>query len=400
MNRRVMTMRYSFLLAALLALAGLVPMQETASADETPKAKKILIGTTASLTGRYAKLGREQLQGIQMWVDSVNARGALLGRKVKLLHYDDKSDPETCARLYEKLITEDGVDLLLGPYASDMNLAASTVAEKHQFPMIATGGAADSIWERGYANVFGTETPASGYMDALLDFAKEKGLRRIGLVYEGTDFPREIAKWVRTDASALGMEIVFEEEYGQGTTRFHDLIERLKATEPEVIIGGSYLVDSVAFTRQAAEAGLEPKILAFTVGPGVREFGDALGPKAEGVMGIVQWLRSALLPRAQDFAYRYNRRYGYNAGPHAASGYAAGQILEAAVRLAGSLDKGKVREQLSSIKTRSVLGHYRVDETGKQIGKPGYVLQWQDGERRLILPLEIAERRVVYPYMP
>ena len=393
-------MRYRYFLAALALLAGLMPMQQTTLAEEAPAAERIVIGTTASLTGRYAKFGREQLNGIQMWVDSVNARGALLGRKVRLLKYDDKSDPETTARLYEKLIAQDGVDLLLGPYASDLNMAASTVTEKHQFPMIATGGAADSIWERGYQNIFGTETPASGYVDLVLAFAKDKGLRRVGLIYEGTDFPREIAKWVKADAGALGLEIVFDEEYAQGSTEFGELIDRMKAADPEVIIGGSYLNDSLAFTRQAKAAGLAPRILALTVGPGLREFGDALGPDAEGVMGIVQWLRSAQLPGAQDFAYRYNRIYGHNAGPHAASGYGAGQVLEATVRLAGSLDNDKIREQYRALKTRSVLGHYRVDETGKQVGKPGYVLQWQDGQRRLILPREVADRPVAYPFRP
>jgi branched-chain amino acid transport system substrate-binding protein len=393
-------MRYRFFLAALVALAALMPMQQTSLADEAPKAERIVIGTTASLTGRYAEFGREQLQGIQMWVDSINARGALLGRKVKLLHYDDQSKPETSARLYERLITQDGVDLLLGPYASDLNMAASSVAEKHQFPMIATGGAADSIWQRGYANVFGTETPTSAYMDLVLAFAKEKGLQRVALIYANNDFPREVAKWVRTDAAALGLEIVFDEEYDQSSTRFGELIKRMGAADPEVIIAGSYLEDSLAFTRQAKAAGLAPKMLAFTVGPGLRGFGDALGPDAEGVIGIVQWMRSAHLPKAQDFAYRYKRKHGYNAGPHAASGYAAGQVLEAAVRLVGSLDNDKVREQYRTLKGRSVLGHYRVDETGKQVGKPGYVMQWQDGQRRLILPLELAERPVEYPFRP
>jgi len=393
-------MRYRFFLVALVALTGLMPMQQTTLADEAPKTERIMIGTTASLTGRYADFGREQLQGIQMWVDSINARGALLGRKVKLVHYDDKSDPETSARLYEKLITQDGVDLLLGPYASDINMTASTVAEQHQFPMIATGAAADSIWERGYTNVFGIETPASGYMDLVLAFAKGKGLKRVALIYEDSDFPREVAKWVRADAAALGLEIVFDEEYDQDSTRFGKLIKRMVAADPEVIIGGSYLEDSLAFTRQAKAAGLAPMILALTVGPGLRGFGDALGPDAEGVMGIVQWLRSARLSKAQDFAYRYHRKHGYNAGPHAASGYAAGQVLEATVRLAGSLDNDKVREQYRTLKTRSILGHYRVDETGKQVGKPGYVMQWQDGDRRLILPLDLAERPVEYPFRP
>lgn len=363
-------------------------------------ADAIKVGATVSLTGVYADLGKEQLHGMQMWVDDLNARGALLGRDVRLIYYDDASDPATSTRLYEKLIEEDGVELLLGPYSSKLNLVASTVTEKYDFPMIATGGAADAIWGRGYRNIFGIETPTSGYMDLVLEFAKEKGLKRLALIYASTQFTREVAEWVRGDAWAFGLQVVFEEEYAEDNTAFNPLIQRLRRSDPEIVIGGTYLQDSLAFMRQAKAAGLEAEVFAFTVGPALRDFGDTLGADAEGVMGIVQWMRSARLPRAYDLSYRYKRKYGYNAGPHAASGYAAGQVLEAAVRLAGSLDKDKIREQLRTLKFRSVIGHYRVDESGKQIGKPGYVMQWQQGRRRLVLPENIAERPVIYPFKP
>ena len=147
-------------------------------------AKDIVVGTSVALTGKYARTGQEQLHGFQMWIEEVNARGGLLGRQVKLVHYDDESKPETGARLYEKLITDDKVDLLIGPYSSDVPMAASTVAEKHNFPMVSSGASASEIWERGYKNVFGLYTLAELYMDQILDLGKEKGLRKIALIYE------------------------------------------------------------------------------------------------------------------------------------------------------------------------------------------------------------------------
>ena len=101
-------------------------------------AKDIVVGASVALTGKYARTGQEQLQGFQMWVDDVNARGGLLGRKVVLKYYDDESKPDTGAKLYEKLITDDKVDLLIGPYSSAVTMAASTVAEKHNFPMVSS----------------------------------------------------------------------------------------------------------------------------------------------------------------------------------------------------------------------------------------------------------------------
>lgn len=387
-------MKRWIILVASLGILSLV------AAHAAPRGGDISVGVTVSLTGKYAKFGKEELNGIQMWVEDLNSRGALLGRKVRVVHYDDKSDRKESARLYERLITKDRVDLLLGPYSSGLTLAASDVAEKHQFPMLTTGAASSKIWARGYKNIFGLETPAIHYMDLVVELLHKGGVDRIGLFYAGTDFPREVAEGVRTQAAKYGLTIVFDEEYNKDSTTFSDLVGRMARTQPEVVIGGTYLKDSVAFVRAAKKSSLSPKAYVFTVGPAVREFGDKLGTDAEGMMGVVQWIRSARIPKAQDFSYRYKEKYGYNAGQHAVYGYGAGQTLEAAVRLAGSLDKDKLREQLRTLKFRSLFGHYRVDENGMQVAKKSLVLQWQDDRRRLVLPKRLAERPVRLPVSP
>lgn len=112
---------------------------------------------------------------------------------------------------------------------------------------------------------------------------------------------------------------------------------------------------------------------------------------------MVQWIRSDGLPAGYDFSYRYQRKHGRNPGHHVAFGCSAGQVLEAAVRLVGSLDRDEVRGQLAEMKFRSLLGHYRVDETGKQIANETSVIQLQDGRRRLLLPEWIAESSVRLP---
>ena len=117
-------------------------------------------------------------------------------------------------------------------------------------------------------------------------------------------------------------------------------------------------------------------------------------------MGVVSWLRSARKPGAQDFSFRYKEKYGYDASQYAVYGYGAGQVLEAAVRLARSLDKDAVRKQLSEMIFRSLLGRYRVDETGKQVAKSIYVMQWLDGRRRLVLPKDLREYPIQFPFKP
>ena len=376
-----------------MALAGLCLLL---GVSVSQAAEPIRVGVTASLTGAYAKLGQDQLSGIRMWADDINARGALLGRKVEIVHYDDASDPEKSAALYERLITQDKVDLLLGPYSSDITLAASRVAERHNFPMVATGASSGTIWEQGFSNIFQIDAPAADYMKLPLELANEKGLKRIALVYADTEFPREVAEGARKMAAGHGMQVVLDEAYPQDSLEFGGIAARLKAAAPDVVIGGTYFRDSVALVRAIRSVGLKPEITVMTVGPAQEDFGRQLGDEANGVMGAIAWMRSGKMPLAYDFSFRYKEKYGYNAAVHAAYGYGGGQVLEAAVRLAGSLDRDAVREELKTMKFRSLLGHYRVDETGRQTAKSTYVMQWQDGFRLLVLPEDLADSPVRY----
>jgi branched-chain amino acid transport system substrate-binding protein len=382
----------SLLCAAALALA-LASGVAAAASDE------VVVGASVALTGKYDRTGREQLQGFQMWVEEVNARGGLLGKKVRLVHYDDESKPETGAKLYEKLITDDKVDLLIGPYSSDVTMAASTVAEKHGFPMVSSGASATEIWERGFKNVFGLYTLAETYMDQILEFAKGKGLKTVALIWENTAFPRAVAVGVKAKAKALGLQVVFEEEYGKASTDFTSMILKIKTKKPDVVIGGSYLPDSTSFMRQAKENRLYAKVFAFAVGPGLPDFGKNLGADAEGVMGNTQWEPGLKLPGAPEFAAKYKARYGHEPGYHAGGGYGAGQVLEAAVKKAGSVARDKLRQALFALDTVTAFGRYKVDTRGAQIGKPGYTVQWLKGERELVLPADVAKAKVVYPFV-
>jgi branched-chain amino acid transport system substrate-binding protein len=369
-------------------------------AQSAAAVEPVRVGMTVSLTGPYAELGKMELEGAQMWVDDLNGRGALLGRPVKLVYYDDESDPATSAALYEKLIVQDGVDLLLGPYASDITMAASSVAERHGFPMVATGAASKEIWARGYKNIFQIDAPAGTYMDLPLEYASEQGLKRVALVYGESAFPSEVADGVRAKTSSLGMVLVLDEVYLADTTDFSDLVQRVGSVNPDIVVGGTYLEDSVALVREMKRANVSPRMIVLTVGPALREFGDALGDAANGVMGVVAWMRSGRIPMAYDFSFRYKQKYGSNAAAHAAYGYGGGQVLEAAVRLANTLDKAKLREQLRTLKFQSILGNYRVNEQGLQTAKRTGVMQWHNGFRLLVLPKPNADGPVDFPFKP
>jgi len=390
-----------YLAALFLALvAAMQPLYAQQMPAEEPPPEPILVGTTQSLSGRFKEEGRLQLEGLLMWVSDINARGELLGRPVELVHYDDHSDADRVAELYEKLITERKVDLLIGPYGSELTLRATEVAERHNFPIVTAAASADRIWDRGFRNVFGIDVPSSNYMDIAVVEAAKRGARNVALFYAEGDFAEDVAKGVRREVAAQGMNLVMDRKYVPDKMDFKILAQELRAIEgqTDVVLGATYLADSVAIGRALGPGKrMEVDMVALTVGPAAADFGPMLRNNVEGVVGVVQWLRSVRLPGAQDFAYRYRKMHGHNPGVHAAIGYSAGQVTEAAVRLAGSTDHDAIREQLRTMRFRSLLGHYQVDETGRQMAKRNYLLQWQDNQRRLVAPEYLAERELIYP---
>jgi branched-chain amino acid transport system substrate-binding protein len=356
----------------------------------------IRIGTTQSLTGSLQEFGTNQLRGLQMWVGDVNARGELLGRPVELVHYDDGSDPARSAQLYKKLIQEDKVELLVGPYSSKITLAASQVAEQFDMPMLTLGASADAIWSRGYENIVGLDTPSARYMDIALETAADKGAKTLALVYGDTDFTRDVVPGVRSKAQELGIQLVLDES-AASIGDIAAMVSRLRSVNADVIMAIAYLEGGVDLVRELRLAQVKPQMLVFGVAASLAEFGQELQGEAEGVTGVTQWLRGIRLPGAQDFAYRYRKLYGYNPGAYAALGYSGGQVIEAAVRLAGSTDHAAVRDQLHTMVFNSLLGIYKVDADGRQVGKSNYLFQWQGADRRLVEPEIVAERKLIYP---
>jgi len=356
----------------------------------------IRIGTTQSLSGPLEDFGTNQLRGLQMWVGDVNARGQLLGRPVVLVHYDDESNPGRSVELYRKLIVEDKVDLLIGPYSSDITLAASQVAEEHNMPMLTLGASADEIWAQGYENIVGLDTPSTRYMDIAIEAAVDHGAKTMALVWADTDFGRDVVGGVRSKASELGLRIVLDQS-ADDVAKIPKMVDQLGAANADVIIAIAYLEGATGLVRELKQAGVKPKMLVFGVGASLAEFGQELQGDAEGVVGVVQWLRGIKVPGAQDFAYRFRKLYGNNPAAYAALGYSGGEVIEAAVRLAGTTDHAAVREQLHTMVFNSLLGIYKVDANGRQVGKNNYLLQWQGNDRRLVAPAIVAETKLIYP---
>ncbi len=393
MKRANRVIKYLTRAVLVLGLLGLV-------ACEAEKGNPIKIGYSLALTGKYAKTGKYQQEAFVMWAEEVNKRGGLLGRPVKLIHYDDKSDPKTGVKLYERLITGDKVDLVFGPYSSAVTNPVARVTEKYKYPMITAGASSSKIFAQGRNYVFGSYSPAKDYMDGALALAKEKGLKTVALIYADSLFPISTAKGVKAKAPRYGLKIVYEEKYPRKTSDVSPLLSKIKARNPDVVLAATYLPDAVLITRQMKELDVNPKILAFTVGPALPEFGKDLGDLANYVYGATQWEISPLLPfpNQKEWAEQYTKRWGREPDYHAASGWSAAQVMESCVKKVGSINRDKIRDCLATTNMMTIHGKYAVDPvTGEQAGHEILLIQWQKGKKEIVYPAKYSSAPPIYP---
>jgi branched-chain amino acid transport system substrate-binding protein len=385
--------------AGLAALATLLVLAlASGRADDRPN-KEVLVGGAISQTGRFAEPAGRQANAIKMWVEEVNGQGGLLGRKINLVLLDDKSDTQTAVKLYEKLITEDKVDLLLAPYSSAITEAVANINERYKMPFVAYGAASSPIWEKGRKYIFNIAAIAEDYQKGSLHLAKQIGVNRIAIIGEDSLFPRQSGIGAKQWADKLGIQVVLQENYPQKQTDFTALLQKIKASGAEAIMSNSYFADAAAQLRQMRELNLNFKLFSSTVGPGLPNFAEQLGSTAEYVLGFSQWepIPDVLkLPGMKEFIAEYQRRYREEPNYHAGGAYGALQVTEAALKKAGSFDNEKLRDALASIEVMTVYGRYKVNAKGMNEHE-GLTFQILDGKRRVVYPEKWAEAKAKLP---
>ena len=377
--------------AIALAVGGVVP-----ATAQGP----IRIGASLSLTGTYAKLGKNQHEGYQLCEKDLNAKGGLLGRKVQFVVYDDQSMPATAVRLYEKLITEDKVDAIMGPYSSPVTEAAVNVTEKYKKVMVAPLAATTSIFKKGRKYIFMVISPAEVYLEGLVDMAAKRGLKTVAVVNEDTLFSKAAASGAVELAKKRGLQVVYTEAYPKGNTDFSALLTKLKATNADVLAAATYFDDAVALTRQMKELNVNPKMYGVTVGGDLPEFYDTLKQNAEYIYGATQWEPTLPYPGQKEFVESYQKKFGREPVYHSAAGYAGCVIYAEGVRRAGTLDSDKVRDQLLKLEMKTFFGDYKVEPDGFQVAHKMVLFQWQDGKKVTVWPDDLAGGKARFPTPP
>lgn len=379
----------------LVAAVGFLMVAGSAFAEVKP----ILIGTSVSLSGSYAASAKYGLEGYQLFVEQLNKRGGLLGRPVKLVYYDDRSDANTGVQLYEKLITADKVDLIVGPYSSGVTSAVSTVAEKHKMAMIGPEAADAKIYMRGYKYNFQGQTQAGRYMLGALALAKANGYKTLAMLAEDTAFPKAVSEEVAKAVSEYGVTIVFNQSYPKGAADFSALLTKVKQLNPDMIFANSYLPDAQGIIRQCREQGVNAKLFAVAVGAAEPEFGN-LGSTANYVFGATQWAANMKTKGNVQFVKAYMEMFKRAPDYHSAANYASLQVLEAAVKSVGSLDQDKIAAAIAKTDMDTVYGHFKVDARGIQAGFASALLQWQQGKQVVVWPDAVAQGKPILPTPP
>jgi branched-chain amino acid transport system substrate-binding protein len=331
----------------------------------------------------------------------VNARGGVLGRPIEFVIYDDESDEKTAARLYEKLITEDKVDAVLGPYGTAITEAVADIPEKHRKIMIAPNAATTSIWEKGRRYLIMVLAPADSAAVGALDIAAHSGLRTVAILNQNALLPKAVSKGTNDIAKSKSLEVVFFETYPDGTADFSGIVNKVKATNPDVFVPVSIRLDDlVTITRQMRETDFNTKMVVSLPYGLLPEYYQRLGKDAEFVYSATFWERSLPYPGNHEFVAAYEKEFNRAPAVQSANSYAGCHILAEAVQRAATTDSEKLREVLFALKTKTVLGDFAVDERGFQVGQKAVTIQWQDGKQAVVWPEESATGQLRFPTPP
>lgn len=377
---------------ALLAAAAALGFAGPAAAAEPVK-----IGIALSMTGNLADSSEHYRKAIELWKEQVNGRGGLVGRPVELVIYDERSDPATAARLYERLITGDNVDLLVAPWGSASTATASAVAEKHKRLLINAGGASEKIQQRGFRYTVQTASPISAYADGVGPIMQKYGAKTIFMVSRDFNAARDMALELEKLAKAGTATILNAEYFPAGTSDFSSAIAKGRQQAPDVWVSIAYPNEAIELVKQFRAVNYLPKIF-ISNGVSQEDFLKSTGKDGEYAIGISLYEPGMKTAGNPGFVKSFQAKYGYEPGYYAAFGYSGVTVLEEAVRRAGTLDQAALREALGAFEMDTVMGHYRIDpKTGAQLGAKGLLVQVLKGKREIIWPDEVKTAEAVLP---
>lgn len=396
-------------------LGSVVLLAACLETDPPIVVEPIVLGATFSETGRFSQLGTEMANGYTLAVQMINEAGGIRGHQVLLVLGNDASEAEIAEQGYADFVASGDFHGLLGPYSSPLTEAAIGVTDTAGVVLVAPMAADPGIWA-GRSRQWSVQmlNPGPTYLQGSVELAAANGATTAALVYEDSQFPASVAEGVREAARTHGMNIVLDRTYPPGEADHDALATAAMDAGAELLIGGGYFDDAVAFTRAIGRVDYAPMLLSLNLGPAESSFADELGDLARCVAGNAPWLptirTSGLIVTTETFVRRYELIYGSTPSYYAAGGFGAVGLLAKAIETAlangQGTDPAAIRNYLFSTATETVLGPYEVyplghEQAGAQRALKGLQVQWQDDgegglERRIVHPEAVADAEVCF----
>ncbi|MFM0245581.1 amino acid ABC transporter substrate-binding protein [Paraburkholderia sediminicola] len=352
------------------------------------------IGFSIGKTGIFAAAAPSELNSYELWREQVNAAGGLsIGgkekRPVEFVVYDDQSDPAQAARIYEKLITQDKVDLVMAPYGTPTHVAVVPVLERYKMPMVGNTAASAKLRGLNARHIwFVTGAFPDRVASGLVQMMKASNVKSVALLVNVSPFSKEVQSFLEPALKAQGIQTVVSVEYPPDIKDMTVQLLKVKAAHPEAVLSLSYPADSTIYVQQAKELGIATPFQFVLLGPGASFFPKLLGSATNNILMMGDWAPT-LNPMSKQFYDAYRKKY--KEAPDyldSAETYASCQVLEAAVARAG-LDRDKLTQAIASGQFDTILGNIRFDGVENRVTRMA-VLQMRDGHPELVWPPEIA----------
>lgn len=403
------------LMAAGFAFAVAVP--GTASAMEC---EDLPVGSAISLTGKYATNGIHAKNGYEFAIKKISeAGGVKVGDKCynfKVTYYDDESKGDRGATLAERLINQDKMQYLLGPYSSGMTKAIAPVTEKYKIPMVEAEGASRSLFNKGYKYLFAVLSTSEQYLASAITLAAELAEKsgkkpsslKIAVAVENDPFSLDIRAGVLDDTKKYDMKVVIDEKLPRDLSDMSAILTKVKLLKPDVLIVSGHSKGAATAVRQISEQKINVPLIAVTHCEAADVTGN-FGKAANDILCSTQWAETLkyedpVFGTAANFEKEFkaaypeytNKTVPYQTAQAAAAVY----VFKDAFERAGVLDKDKVRDALSATDLKTFYGPIKFSEAGNNIAKPMVLRQIQDGKYNVVAPSAFASHPVNWPRKP
>ena len=392
--------------AASLCLAG-------GAASAKVEGDTIVLGAAVSVTGKYSTNGKHTMNGYNLAVETINAAGGVevAGKtyKLEIVYYDDESTPARGAQLAERLISQDGIKFLLGPYSSGLTKAIAPVTEKYGIPMVEGNGASRSLFTQGYKYLFAVLSTSEQYLAGAISLAAEKATAEgrkpqdltVALAFENDPFSQDVRAGVIDDASTYGIRVVIDDKLPKELNDMSATLTKVKAVKPDILVVSGHSKGAATAIKQIADMKVDVPILALTHCEAADVIGK-FGAKADYTLCATQWAETMsysddLFGSAADYAKTFEAKFGYVPPYQAAESSASVQTFVDAFQRAGSFETDAVRDALAATDMETFYGNIKFDESGKNIAKPMALRQVQNGSLVVVAPTKWAAVEMIYP---